>query len=548
MRNAKHTTLSYPESTGHSLNGKFNNHVNSSTALSTHRPAADREKMGAVYTPNALADWVANLAKRHCNVAMPVIYDPACGDGSLLSACRRVFGSECITVGSDVSPGAVQRALASPELSDAQIRVCDSLTDPFGDAARADICIMNPPWGAQLDDAEALRAEGFSLIGGKHDSWETFIEWSFLKLKPGSLVAAILPGAFHQSSTKKARELISERGTLLATADLGEGLFRKVFRSTVVVLYRNSPDRESRKPTRYKMNQGLRKEVLRGTVELDEAVVIEETHDLPPVFSRVAEYSQSWSDFCFTSRGVELGARGIVEQCQECSLFRPAAREPKRCARCGSERFESTQAITEYRQPGSVPIIVGKDVSWFDVSPGAWIKTGLDGIRYKDTSQYAGPKLLIRKTGLGLNVGVDVSSALTNQVVFSYKNLPGVPEWWLYFFLGILGSDALLAFHLTRTGDTAWRSHPYVTPSVLHNYPVLIPGVHVSDSEATKIAGIAMELNSKENPIRETRLRSDLNRSVNLAFELGQAGSDWIAATFRQTQGIRSFQRARTAL
>ena len=133
-------------------------------------------------------------------------------------------------------------------------------------------------------------------------------------------------------------------------------------------------------------------------------------------------------------------------------------------------------------------------------------------------------------------------------MVFSYKNLPGVPEWWLYFFLGILGSDALLAFHLARTGDTAWRSHPYVTPSVLHNYPVLIPGVHVSDSEATKIAGIAMELNSKENPIRETRLRSDLNRSVNLAFELGQAGSDWIAATFRQTQGIRSFQRARTAL
>ncbi len=519
-----------------------------SSPISTHRPTSDRERMGAVYTPRPLAQWVANLAHAHCDIKDPVIFDPACGDGSLLKACKEVFGaSGCKAIGSDISPGAIQEALNDPCLQDSILRVSNSLLDPHGDAAITDICIMNPPWGAQLPDMPALTRHGYSLIGGRHDSWETFIEWSFSKLRPGTLVVAILPGSFFQASNSAARKLIHSKGTLVALADLGEGIFEKVFRSVAVVAYRTAKTPNAIEPTYYRFNQNLKKQALRGDLPLDKAIAQNTSRDLPEAFRTVRKNDRAWPDYCISTRGVELGARGVVDLCISCGLCRPAARSARPCTRCRSMNFEKVTAISPSPVAGYTPISTGKDVRWFDVTPNSWIRTDLEGIRYKPKSQYTGPKLLIRKTGLGLNLGIDTTSSMTNQVVFSYKMRPDYPEWWLFYFLGILGSDAMLAFHLSETGDTSWRSHPYVTPSKLREYPVPVPSTDTQVSIAKELAEVAELLNSSGDPRSENDLRFELNSVVNRIFDFSDAEKMWIAETLSDTERIESFALARSA-
>src|SRR5438874_2005611 len=46
-------------------------------------------QLGAVYTPDVLADWVADELLSLLGVERPCVLDPACGDGALLRAVQR---------------------------------------------------------------------------------------------------------------------------------------------------------------------------------------------------------------------------------------------------------------------------------------------------------------------------------------------------------------------------------------------------------------------------------------------------------------------------
>ena len=60
-------------------------------------------KYGVVYTPKALADFVADLLYRYTDtVDSPVILDPASGACSLLSAAKKRFGKKAIYFGIDI--------------------------------------------------------------------------------------------------------------------------------------------------------------------------------------------------------------------------------------------------------------------------------------------------------------------------------------------------------------------------------------------------------------------------------------------------------------
>jgi adenine-specific DNA-methyltransferase len=57
--------------------------------------------------------------------------------------------------------------------------------------------------------------------------------------------------------------------------------------------------------------------------------------------------------------------------------------------------------------------------------------------------------------------------------VFHYRARPDrTPVFFLDFVLGVLCSRVLLAYHLKRTGESEWRSHPYVTQKTIAELPV----------------------------------------------------------------------------
>nr|WP_234948506.1 N-6 DNA methylase [Corynebacterium sp. CNCTC7651] len=483
------------------------------------------------------------MAKEHNSASEPRIYDPACGDGSLLRACAAIFGSDCVLLGSDLSDTAVARAKAFLDGERCEIRTGDSLLSNYDLAQKADICVMNPPWGASLPNLDELHEAGFKLAGGSHDSWETFMEWSFKMLRPGCLVIAILPGSLTQGQRRAVPNLLEKSAEIIAVADLGEGIFEDVYRTSYVVVFRTQKGKHLRETVNYHLNHLNRKAVRDGSQSLGEALKTKLAVPRPASLEQITASQIKWSDFLKVTRGVELGAKGRVERCLDCGLYRPATKSRQRCSRCGGSSLKPETIVCPQQQPGTVPLIVGRDVKRFNAEPANWLKIGLEGIRYKPTAQYEGPKLLIRKTGLGLNTAVDETSSFTNQVVFSYRPSLGVPDWWLYYFLGVLASDAMLAYHVSRTGDSEWRSHPYVTPASLRNYPLPVPGAHCGEKEASAVADVAKILNSLPHNAPRSAFLDELNHQVETLLGFRETERTWIQEVLSNTQNLSSFDR-----
>jgi hypothetical protein len=96
-----------------------------------------------------------------------------------------------------------------------------------------------------------------------------------------------------------------------------------------------------------------------------------------------------------------------------------------------------------------------------------------EGIKYKEPALYRGPKLLVRKTGVGLSASIDHSGAFTNQVVYIFRLLDEFKKSLpLELFLAVMNSRAMYYFVVKQHGETEWRSHPYVTQTQILNLPL----------------------------------------------------------------------------
>jgi len=94
------------------------------------------------------------------------------------------------------------------------------------------------------------------------------------------------------------------------------------------------------------------------------------------------------------------------------------------------------------------------------------------GVNYKNASLFRGPKILIRKTGLGIYAAMDESSSLTNQTVYILTPSKGVSKEALYYYLGMINSRVVYYYYLKMFGENEWKSHPYLTKEVIFSLPV----------------------------------------------------------------------------
>lgn len=200
--------------------------------------AASRRSGGAFYTPPDVAAWVVGWALADRASGSPVVCDPAAGGGAfLLAAGEALVGdgrsrAEVVReslVGGDVDPLAVAateavlalwcHGAAVPRMIEGDALALDASDWPVV----PDVVVGNPPFLNQLgrttarrpDDVAALRRRFGPAVTAYADTAVLFLVMGTRLVRPGGVVALILPESF--LATRDAR---GARGAVLCGATL----------------------------------------------------------------------------------------------------------------------------------------------------------------------------------------------------------------------------------------------------------------------------------------------------------------------------------------
>ncbi|WP_185173009.1 TaqI-like C-terminal specificity domain-containing protein [Rothia nasimurium] len=520
------------------------------TSMSLRRMEADSGKYGAVYTPKLLADFVANLCwdvvGERDNL---VVLDPSSGELALLKAALGSSKSleNAKYIGIDIDPEAISASSVDSvhEFADISL-INDDFIKPRkarGSTTRywenniglIDLIISNPPWSSDRRySLDYLQSDGFTLAQGQYDAYILFIEQSMRLLVDGGIAAFILPDSLFSNTNTKLRKFVATNFKIRVIARLGEKLFPEVNRSTAIIILEKSKPVSGSVCTCFRLDTDSRRKVLGGTSDLhlefrknqhkvkqsrfskteNYAFDIDTKEHEESLVAKLHENCLDIDAYFQFSRGVEISKTGMVAVCEHCKHRQgvtPAqlTEGKKTCQNCG--KYTST-GVTERllgrnNLPGTAAIFVGEDVQRYGLARGRFIKLQVPGIAYKKESIYRSPKLLIRKTGLGIKASLDTDSTLVTQTV--YMLMPRSEKFELeelWYYLALLNSRVVFYFYLKTFGENEWKSHPYLTKQTLFQLP-LKDAQLVERSLVRKVAELAK------------KLQNDFTREVDLQLE-----------------------------
>ena len=529
----------------------------------------DGRSLGSYNTPKTLADWLAEELSHLIDFGHSVTaMDPACGDGSLLSAIHLISQGRARLIGRDIDP----RALA-----EAGKQLPPTVTLEFGDTLlqsqsvsaleeQADLIIANPPWGATLTNDQRMSLKGrFSLAAGQFDTYDLFVEHAVRTCRPGAVCAFIIPESILLPQHERLRRLLLDQTQMLLIARLGEGIFTDVCRDAVIIIFRILPphpshlvrclrlgplrthqaslgqlshDSTSKYPPHYVPQRRFKSNPY---AEFDMDVRTSET--VIPRMSSVPKFH--WDEWVHVGRGIEVGKRGLRALCLSCATYNPPPRTVKDryCRSCYSplqpnEIRSVVQPRYESCNQGMIPLIVGEDVQRYNTLPSRLLRAHIKGIDYKDPEIFKRRKLLVRKTGVGLRSAIDDSGAATTQTVYHIVNRSDDEYWIMDYLQGVMNSRVMLSFHLRKSGEVQWRSYPYITPKIFKSLPIPDPNA------STQLYIMAREIAESSASLRyDYTIEQDLELDGQVAamYGLNEYECDWIASVLNETADLQFF-------
>lgn len=419
---------------------------------------------------------------------------------------------------------------------------------------------MNPPWGARLNhDADHYRNIGYRLARGQFNSWDLFVEWTIKTFPNGSTVAAIVPDSFFLKQHSGTRRMLFEETQLKAVIRIGEGWFPSVFRGATLLIYQIGEDIDKSvyllrldNQTAKKMRSGLmepmkvfrERAVCLDACELDLGdnyeISFPGTTSIRSTIHKIERRRGSWTSWFEIGRGVEIGANGKVQRCKNCKIYVPPMKNARPCEKCGDNRWDTEYIIESVAGEKQGNLIVGRDVKRYSATPSRHLMESATGINYKDRRIYQSPKLLIRKTGLGIVAGIDLTGAYTNQVVFNYVPNQSAEPWVIYFVEAMLCSRLILAYHIFQSGEDQWRSHPYVTPTIIARFPIIKPANRNELKQAREIGRLA-KLRHSAAGSEAVVLETEIDRNIENMYGLDAADRNHIEVILSGVQNLRAF-------
>ena len=351
---------------------------------------------------------------------------------------------------------------------------------------------------------QRIQAVGYELAKGQFDLYEVFIE-RMIRSFPDTPMAFILPDSIFLPEHTRLRRFLLEEDHVTLLSTIGRGVIprvcfearlflsygvalAKVGTSNACVLARNEraaflAGDVSLETVRESHSHVVPR--MRFTLNPNAEFTLDIRSDETAVDRMLARNKFEWDRWLLTGRGVEVGKSGMTLRCSGCGEYRVVPKNGpgpdtkcRSCAEAFSDRspiLPIVRPIGESLDPPWSPMIVGEDVDRYRCEPTREVLMDLPGIRYADVQVLRSPKLLVRKTGIGIRAAVDLSGAMTIQTVYHFvpREESHVPV--LFYLAGVLNSRVMLAFHLRWSGENEWRSHPYVTTRTIKSLPVPTP-------------------------------------------------------------------------
>lgn len=519
------------------------------------------------------------------------IIDPACGEGELLTSTWEALGKEGLSAqlapsetlyGIDLDKKSVSKTYENIKKLNASSRhipnrfnmIAENALLPLGGWKSVltsfnakegfDLLIANPPWGANTASYErALSRSSFTLNKGQYDTSDLFVELALSIVKKDGYFAFIIPDSIFGSEHIELRKLLLERTEIKFIGRMGEKIFEGVNRACVVLICKNTQPNAASCVECMRLNPASRKTILSGESTFFEAekilshtvkqsrfssnkkflLDIDMKEEEMQILEKVLSSGKTIGEYVSSSRGVELSKTGKVCRCETCGFWMPLPNSNMtECAHCSAfvdlSRAETTRIISKTRFKGSKPILVGESVRRYSISSRYWISVDNEGINYKNISLYYEPKILVRKTGVGITATIDYSSALTNQVVYMFRSRAGqqvpVP---IEFILAVMNSRAMFYYLLKKYGETEWRSHPYLTQSQIADLP--LPEVESARARSLqrKIAGLLKPFLEKDQAIPK-KVDASVEALIASMFGLSKKDYEVVYKTLNSAQGL----------
>lgn len=467
-----------------------------------------KQKYGVVYTPKSLSDFVAELLKRaSSDEQIKVILDPASGECALLSAVKAVFGDKDEYIGIDVDKEAVHNTRDKFQIIHNDAIMPQNVKKKTADYWRdklpvVDAVIANPPWSSEkIYERADLTSAGFSLASGQYDSYVLFIELAFSILRDGGLMAFIIPDSLFDAQNENLRKFLLEKTQIKVIARLGEKIFEEVNRAATVIICKKALPESSSETICFRLSTADRKEYLAGQGTLlmyfdrKKHTVYQrrflsnsrcnfdiDTHsNEEALLDKITSKTADWEQLFIFGRGVEISKAGKIVYCSHCNYAQGYKKKQleagkKTCTNCGGEISVTAQTVrnvvTQEPDENSVLIYVGENVRRYCVSGECYIRPDIEGINYKNRELYNPPKLLIRKTGLGIYSAIDYSGSMTSQTVYILKYADGNNRTPLEYYLALINSRVVYYYYLKVYGENEWKSHPYLTKQIIFTLPI----------------------------------------------------------------------------
>lgn len=209
-----------------------------------------------------------------------------------------------------------------------------------------------------------------------------------------------------------------------------------------------------------------------------------------------------WKQIFNFGRGVEISKSGKIVYCPVCNCAQGYKKKQmdageKVCTHCGANILVNAETahnvVTLSPEPESVLIYVGENIRRYGINGECYIRPNINGINYKNRELYNPPKLLIRKTGLGIYGAIDYTGSMTSQTVYILKYADEDNVTPLEYYLALLNSRVVYYYYLKVYGENEWKSHPYLTKQIIYTLPIRPYAANELDQQIVQLATALMQ-------------------------------------------------------
>ncbi|MBI4726835.1 N-6 DNA methylase [candidate division TA06 bacterium] len=314
-----------------------------------------------------------------------------------------------------------------------------------------DAVIGNPPWiqSKFMDMPNKKYYEHrYSTARKQYDIFSCFVEKSNEVMKEHGKFGFIVPSRWIMNPDYiMLRKYLAHKVRITEIVDVGEKIFEGVKMPSLLLFFDKSIDEKNNIKNTFKVKYEIENKIsifktnklLQGNIAKDGQYLfsITQNNKLSSIFTKIEEASLNYGDFVTNARGVEIGKKSSI-------------------------------VFTEKKE-GYVKFLVGGDMGRYYTDSCHYLKLGSRNIDYKQPESYVGEKIIIRKTGTGINATLDKDSYVI-QVIYIFKNKQAIYD--LKYYLGILNSKLMSKYYFAKYGEEKKIAFPHLRQTTVLQLPI----------------------------------------------------------------------------